>query len=274
MAGITSLPKDVLIRITSFLELKDILTLASVNTFLERLVFANPEIWTSNLLFPAGDSSITDQFIRKFVPRITRSYNVRELRLVDLPLTWFGILCIFDQFAHSVDTIHLKISDATLSDLVRHLAIFAGNLVLLQRDNKIPITFRQYALDETTYNQNMAAENYFGQQSISGISKVLATLRLDDPPFERLSSLDVSSTDHNRTSFDHENEDHIRQLYLLVSFLAGRQLDYPSRKRPREHEDITTSIPTKQPRRHDNGNNLHTAHQPVQHTRSSYSTSY
>lgn len=237
MVHLTDLPTLILIKITSFLELQDLVRLGTANKALRTLVYNNPDVWTSSL-FPIGDQSITDDFIRMFVPRIVRSYGICELGLVDLPLCWKGFFWIFDQFAHSVRRIHLATSDAVLADLAHHLSIFAGTLALLQYENKIPITFRQYALDEEHYRQTLVASQYMGHRTLSGL--LSSTFQLDDPPFERLVQLSISSTDQKKkrnlsSSVDHEET--IRQLYFLVSFLSGRTLDPPLKKRSRPDDD-------------------------------------
>ncbi|ORX61847.1 hypothetical protein DM01DRAFT_1270734, partial [Hesseltinella vesiculosa] len=111
------------------------------------MVFNNPRVWRPQVLFPAKDARVTDTFIKQLVPNITRHYGIQTLRLIQLPLTWLGYMCIFDQFAHSVDLIQVETSKPILKDLVYHLTVFAANLVVLQQDNLIPITFRQYSLD-------------------------------------------------------------------------------------------------------------------------------
>ncbi|KAF7723907.1 hypothetical protein EC973_001530 [Apophysomyces ossiformis] len=232
MAVLTSLDDSVLIRLTFSLDLKDIIQLSRVNMRLQKLVYNSPEVWTTDVLFPVGDRSITDQFIRFLVPRITRHYGIHALRLVNLPLTWAGYLWIFDQFAHSVDCIDLTADDNSLRDLARHLLIFAGNLAMLQNDNKIPITFRQYAIDEREYTEALIATDYLGQRSLRDLHRLLSSFTLDDPPFERLVQFRVSSTDHPANHQD-KNE-HIHELQMLASFLAGRKL---SHKRSREDEE-------------------------------------
>ncbi|KAG0168998.1 hypothetical protein DFQ28_004143 [Apophysomyces sp. BC1034] len=254
MTTLILLDDSVLIRLANLLELRDIIQLSRVNMRLQQLVYNSPEVWTSNLLFPVGDRSITDQFIMYLVPRITRHYGIQALRLVDLPLTWTGYLWIFDQFAHSVDCIDLTADDAALRDLARHLLIFAGNLAMLQNDNKIPITFRQYAVDDREYTEALAATDYLGQRSLRDLHRLLSSLKLDDPPFERLVQFRVSSTDHHppksrrprhphrashnsplqqEQEYDDDEDEHIHQLQMLASFLAGRTL---SHKRPREDD--------------------------------------
>ncbi|KAI9497475.1 hypothetical protein BDB00DRAFT_745574, partial [Zychaea mexicana] len=177
----------------------DLVTLRSADARLEEFLHGHPEVWTnSHLLFPADDSTITDEFVQRTVPKIPRSYALREMRLVNLPLTWAGLLWIFDHFAHSVDRIYLAAPEATLADLARHLSIFAGNLALLQDENKIPITFRQYAINHAEYEDTLAQTDYMGRSTLRGLRRHLETLRLDDPPFERLAELYVESTDHSQ----------------------------------------------------------------------------
>ncbi|KAI7863950.1 hypothetical protein BDF14DRAFT_1838811 [Spinellus fusiger] len=215
--GFLLLKDSVLVRIASLLGLHDLLHLSCVNKRLQQLIYNNPKVWTSNHLFPEADAAITDRFVGRLVPRITRLYGIRSLRLIRLSLSWLGYLCIFDQFAHSVDYIDLVTTRACLTDLIYHLSIFAGNLAMLQHDNRIPITFRQYAMDKDEHEAALAATHYLGQNTWHNLSPFLSSVTLDDPPFERLIQFRVSSTDHA----DDEN-DQIRQLHFLTCFLAGK----------------------------------------------------
>lgn len=285
MASFHSLPGAVLLRLMRYLGLHDLLALARVNTQLRKIVYSEPQVWTGDLLFPESDVTITDSFIQQFVSRITRSYAVRGLRMIELPLSWTGYMWIFDHFAHSVGAIQIVASEATLDHLAHHLSIFAGNLALLQHENKIPITFRQYAIDDREYTDTLAATRYMGYGSLQTMtSTLLSEFRLDDPPFEQLESFQVSCTDPQDTdaSVDHENPQ-VRRLYLLASFLAGRPIrlsriqselevlrepsspQQPQRERKREREEDGTETGTERPnsmsgpsnktRRHDDNNN-------------------
>ncbi|KAI8373173.1 uncharacterized protein BYT42DRAFT_579452 [Radiomyces spectabilis] len=231
---LTNLPDSILIRLIGLLSFKDILTLGQVDPALRTFVFGHPEIWSSEVLFPPGDKSITDTFIKRTVPQITRHYGIQELRMVDLPLTWQGYFWIFDQFAHSVDTIQIRAPVKVLSELTFHLCIFAGNLAMLQHTNRIPITFRQYAVDPTEHTQALEATNYLGHQSLHKLQTSLPLLTLDDPPFERLSRFDLTSIDDT----DNYGSSTIQNVYSLASFLAGQSLTSPHvlwpRKRMRE----------------------------------------
>ncbi|ORZ03836.1 hypothetical protein BCR43DRAFT_484067 [Syncephalastrum racemosum] len=301
MAPFRSLSDAVLLRLMRYLGLHDLLALARVNTQLRRIVYSEPQVWTGDLLFPESDVTITDSFIQQFVSRITRSYAVRGLRMIKLPLSWTGYMWIFDHFAHSVDAIQIVASEDTLDQLAHHLSIFAGNLALLQHENKIPITFRQYAIDDREYADTLAATRYMGHDSLQTMTRtLLSEFRLDDPPFERLESFQVSCTEHQDTdaSVDHENPQ-VHKLYLLASFLAGRpirlsrlqsepealrapsspQQPQQEKKRGREENGTETgaegrdsvSGPSNKTRRQDNNNSSHSSpnggrhHYPHQH---------
>ncbi|KAI9029860.1 hypothetical protein CLU79DRAFT_732904 [Phycomyces nitens] len=239
----------------SHLCLHDVIQLSRVNMRLQNLVYNNTSVWTTDHLFPEGDPSITDRFVARLVPRITRFYGIQALRLVRLPLSWAGYLRIFDQFAHSIAYIDLIASGVCLSDLIYHLSIFAGNLAMLQQDNRIPITFREYAADSEKHCSALAATGYLGQQSWRNLTPLLSSLKLDDPPFERLVQFRVSSTDHA----EDENAQ-IHQLHFLTSFLAGKSLAFPSPQRispqsqthhKRSRDDELIPIPYPKHRRHD-----------------------
>ena len=274
MSQLTRLPNNVLIRISNYLRLGDLVTLQSADADLEDFLHRHPEVWTTNLFFPANDMTITDDFIRRHVPKIPRSYALREMRLVNLPLTWAGFLWIFDHFAHSVDRIRVKASEQTLTDLARHLSIFAGNLAVLQHENKIPITFRQYAINHSEYENTLwihqQTEDYnnristIGSHSSHSISnsgrgsnnnnnnnnttlenlrRYLENLRLDDPPFEQLAELYVECTDQSSSvSVDTHENNPIHQIYFVTSFLSGghdlyRRRQPGNNKRSREEEE-------------------------------------
>ena len=247
MSRISTLPDQALLRLSRHLGLSDMVALRSVpgakyDEFLQR----HPQVWSSqHLLFPTNDPAITDDFIRRTVPTIPRSYDIREMRLVGLPLTWAGFLFIFDHFGHSVDRIYLTASEQTLQDLARHLCIFAGNLALLQHENKIPITFRQYVFTQAECEQTLAHTDYMGQSSLSGMRHLLERWTLDDPPFEHRAELHIECTDHS-SSFDQS----IHQIYFIAAFLAGRhELRHGTNKRTRDNDDLSLK---KQRRRQDN----------------------
>ena len=217
-----SLPEKVLIGIVHHLQLTDLIPLGDSNSKLRDLIYKRPEIWTSDFLFPIGDERITDKFILRLLPRITRHNGVLELRIVDLPLTWMGYLMIFDQFAHSVQTMDIRTTAEELSRLAHHLTIFAGNLAMLQLNNNIPITFRQYAFDdEDEYSSALVASNYVGQRSLHNLNNQFAGMILDDPPFERLHDLRIVIVNEEDPYAENAA---IRQLELLASFLSGRRI--------------------------------------------------
>ncbi|KAG2205370.1 hypothetical protein INT47_007155 [Mucor saturninus] len=246
-------PEDVVIRLICHLGLKDLLALGDSNSKLREIVYKSPEVWNNgDLLFPIADKSITDKFIQRIIPRITRHYGIMELKMIDLPLTWSGYLMIFDQFAHSVNRIEIKTTVDELIKLVHHLSIFAGNLAMLQQNNQIPITFRQYAFDdEDEYSAALADSNYLGQRTLHNLNDQFAYMKLDDPPFERLNDFRVVTNAKNSP----DESMAMRQLELLASFLSGRPISInkqnipgspmpsarSSNKRTREHDQQTTS---------------------------------
>jgi hypothetical protein len=142
---------------------------------------------------------------------------------------------IFDQFAHSVDHIQLETTSTVLQDLVHHLTIFAANLAVIQQDNHIPITFRQYCIDASHYHQVLVDHSYLGESNVAQITRRFLShsnngtggsrlSNLDDPPFERLRQWQVRCTDHPTDSKSGEGGDCIVQLESLVSFLSGSQV--------------------------------------------------
>ncbi|KAG2235139.1 hypothetical protein INT48_006520 [Thamnidium elegans] len=252
---ILKIPDSIVINLIYYLGLKDILALGDSHTKLRDLVYKSPEVWNDgNLLFPIGDKSITDKFIQRVIPRITRHYGILELRMIELPLTWSGYLMIFDQFAHSVNRIEIKTNLDELKKLVHHLTIFAGNLAILQQNNKIPITFRQYAFDdEEEYSLALADSNYLGQRTLHNLNDQFACMKLDDPPFERLHDFHIVTTACTNASNEVTT---MRQLELLASFLSGRPISinthhnipgspipttFYSNKRQRENDQPTSS---------------------------------
>lgn len=222
---ILSLPDRVFARIIGCLELNDLIAFGDSHSKIRDFIYESPELWTSDLLFPEGSQHITDDFVRKFVPRITRHYGILTLKMVDLfSLSSFGYLLIFDQFAHSVKNIEIRTTPAILSQLVYHLTIFAGNLALLQQNNNIPITFRQYSFDdEHEFESNLLDSTLYKNQASCSfphlITYLYSSVQLDDPPFERLEGFYVSST-----SDDHDIDTTIQQLQTLAFFLAGKSL--------------------------------------------------
>jgi multidrug transporter EmrE-like cation transporter len=265
MAFLLSLPDKILTQVTLNLELKDLIALGDSHPRLGSLVFKNPDIWTSDLLFPAQDTQINDKFIKLVVPRITRHYGILSLKMIDLvALTWTGYMIIFDQFAHSVKHIEIQTTYTALSQLAHHLTVFAGNLALLQYNNKIPITFRQYAFDHEAYASALADASYLGQNTLHSLNDQFAQMKLDDPPFERLQQFHVLGNDG-------ACEPIIRQLNTVAAFLSGvthrqqHQLPSPipttirynnSNKRSREQQQSSSSTSHYyKHRRHDNNNN-------------------
>ncbi|KAI7900946.1 uncharacterized protein BX663DRAFT_515806 [Cokeromyces recurvatus] len=233
-----SLPDQILIKITSKLSLQDLLSLGDSHTRLRSFIYESPEIWTSNILFPKNDRKITDIFIQLIIPRITRHYGILSLRMIQLPsVSWKGYFLIFDQFAHSVKRIHIELTNTkVLWDLAHHLAIFAGYLVVLQKTNQIPITFKQYyALhDEERYAAILAKSKYLGQHSLEALCENLVKrYQLDDPPFERLELFDLKFVSVLETY--HEVNNAIRQIKLLSLFLSGHHLQLDKRKRGEDH---------------------------------------
>lgn len=220
--SLLKLPDSVIIRLIHYLGLKDLLPLGDSHSKLRELVYKSPEVWNNgDLLFPIADKSITDKFIQRIIPRITRHYGIMELKMIDLPLTWSGYLMIFDQFAHSVNSIEIKATLDELIKLAHHLSIFAGNLAMLQQNNKIPITFRQYAFDdEEEYSGALADSNYLGQRTLHNLKDQFAYMKLDDPPFERLNDFRVVTNAKNSS----DESMAMRQLELLASFLSGRPI--------------------------------------------------
>lgn len=222
--NLSSLPETVIIKIVCYLELKDLLSFGDCSNKLREIVYKSPEIWTSDLLFPIGDKTITDKFTQRIIPRITRHYGILDLQMIDLPLTWCGYLMIFDQFAHSVNRIQIKASSQELDRLAHHLSVFAGNLAMLQENNKIPITFRQYALDdEEEYSTALNDSNYLGQKTLDYMNEYLTRMQLDDPPFERLEEFRVIEIKNDSNNINNTNT--LRQLEVLASFLSGRPIN-------------------------------------------------
>ncbi|KAI8073349.1 hypothetical protein BC940DRAFT_291124 [Gongronella butleri] len=256
--SIFKLDEGILLQVIQHLGLQDLQQLGNACTRFHSLVFNNPRVWHPEVLFPVKDARVTDAFIQQLVPRITRHYGIQTLRLIQLPLSWLGYLFIFDQFAHSVDSIQVETGRRVLQDLVHHLTVFAANLVVLQQDNHIPITFRQYCFDADSYAKVLADMRFLGQPSIAHISRLFARglLRnrprgamlaiddgitrlstLDDPPFERLRQWQVVCTDdidqndqndengtgHARAPLEGDDADNpLLQLEALVCFLTGR----------------------------------------------------
>ncbi|RCH93033.1 hypothetical protein CU097_008133 [Rhizopus azygosporus] len=138
MSRLTSLPDKVIIRVTRYLELRDIIELGKAHKKLCHCIYAQPSVWTKDILFPINDPSITDQFIKQTITKITRNYGILDIRMVNLPLTWFGYFLIFDQFAHSLTSITIQSDHQLFMQLCYHLTRFATDLAILQQDNKIP----------------------------------------------------------------------------------------------------------------------------------------
>ncbi|ORZ14561.1 hypothetical protein BCR42DRAFT_417185 [Absidia repens] len=257
MVQLSSLPESILLQVVYHLSLQELQQLAQTCRPLRELVYNSPRVWHQHVLFPANDTLITDRFIQHFVPHITRHHGIQTLRLERLPLGWLGYLFIFDQFAHSVDYIHVETSFVILQDLVYHLTVFAANLMVLQQDNMIPITFRQYGLDASSYYQVLVDHQFLGKTNLAHITQLINknnsgnSIRngtggggdddsylsnLDDPPFENLQHWAAVCTDHpppdQKQDQDKDQQDSvvrncISQLDSLISFLAGRQVTNP-----------------------------------------------
>lgn len=215
-------PESILLKIFRQLGLKDILALGDSHKELFNIIYKSPSIWNNNgLLFPTGDRTITDKFIQRIIPRITRHYGVQELKMIDLPLTWTGYLMIFDQFAHTVNRIEIKLDELEqLEKLVDHLTVFAGNLAILQQNNRIPITFRQYAMDdEEEFISALRDTEYLGQKTLHDLNDQFERMKLDDPPFERLRDFCIMV--HGSQQVKSVT---MRRLELVASFLSGRYI--------------------------------------------------
>ncbi|KAI8079860.1 uncharacterized protein BX664DRAFT_341632 [Halteromyces radiatus] len=230
MSSLLKLQESVLFKIIYYLNLQELQQLGQSCRQLHGLIYNNPRVWHQHVLFPAKDSRLTDKFIQQLVPQITRHYGIQTLRLIQLPLSWLGYLFIFDQFAHSVDQIQVETTHAVLQDLVYHLTVFAANLTVLQSDNHIPITFRQYCHDASYYYQVLVDHRFLGKSNVTDMIELFDTTgqtlvsKLDDPPFERLRQWQVVCTDHNDDDDDDNKKDCLTRLQCIVSFLAGRQV--------------------------------------------------
>lgn len=241
--NLSSLPDTIITKIVCYLELKDLLSFGDCSSKLREVVYKSPEIWTSDLLFPIGDKTITDKFTQRIIPRITRHYGILDLQMIDLPLTWCGYLMIFDQFAHSVNRIQIKASSQELDKLAHHLSVFAGNLAMLQENNKIPITFRQYALDdEEEYSTALSDSNYLGQKTLDYMNEYLTRMQLDDPPFERLEEFRVIEIKNDSNNINISNT--LRQLQLLASFLSGRPININQQQQQINQSTPRSPIPS------------------------------
>lgn len=227
------LPDALLLKVIYYLNLQELQQLGQTSMQFHELVYNNPRVWHQHVLFPPKDSRITDQFIRQLVPQITRLHGIHTLRLIQLPLTWQGYMYIFDQFAHSVDHIQLETTSAVLQDLVHHLTIFAANLAVIQQDNHIPITFRQYCADASLYHQVLVDHSFLGESNVAQVTRRFLShsnkgtggsrlSNLDDPPFEKLLHWQVRCTSPSESNSG-EGGDCIVQLESLVSFLSGSQ---------------------------------------------------
>ncbi|KAG1467183.1 hypothetical protein G6F56_004552 [Rhizopus delemar] len=199
---LVSLPEKIIVNITRYLELRDIVELGQVNVKLNQCLYKEPAIWTKHILFPANNSSITDDFIRKTIPKITRRYGILDIQMIDLPLTWFGYFLIFDQFAHSLASV--RIQSDHLFHLLHHLTQFAINLASLQQENQIPCTFREYAF-EVDPKEPIPI--------LKPLPKTISQIKLDDPPFERLNHVSITS--------QVAQDELVSQLEILFSFLSG-----------------------------------------------------
>ncbi|KAI8340263.1 hypothetical protein BC941DRAFT_419950 [Chlamydoabsidia padenii] len=249
------LSDTLLLKVIYYLNLQDLQQLGQTNQQLRDLVYNNTRVWHQHVLFPPKDSRLTDQFIRHLVPQITRHYGIHTLRLIQLPLTWQGYMFIFDQFAHSVDHIQLETTLTVLQDLVHHLTIFAANLALIQQDNNIPITFRQYCLFSSEYYQVLVDHQFLGGSNVAHITRLFMTKEdstkhssavrrlseLDDPPFERLLQWQVKCTDHPS---ELTSVDCMAQLESLISFLAGHPVNKTSSSSSAVTAVNTTAIPS------------------------------
>lgn len=228
MSRLTSLPDKVIIRVTRYLELRDIIELGKAHKKLCHCIYAQPSVWTKDILFPINDPSITDQFIKQTITKITRNYGILDIRMVNLPLTWFGYFLIFDQFAHSLTSITIQSDHQLFMQLCYHLTRFATDLAILQQDNKIPCTFREYALDQPS-SKNM--------NKLEPIPTTLHYIKLDDPPFERLAHISIvtttTTTTTTKTAINAEPKDQeiIYRLESLFSFLAGQSIHPTKRSR-------------------------------------------
>ncbi|CAO3622677.1 unnamed protein product [Cunninghamella echinulata] len=228
---------------------------------LHQVVYNNPKIW-SHILFPIQDTRITDTFIKQLVPQITRHYGIHHLTLIRLPLTWKGYFFIFDQFAHSVDKIQLETNMEVIDDMIYHLCIFTSTLILLQQDNNIPITFRQYCIEPEVYDELLLQHGFlkkkkYEEDKVTFMISLFHQYTLDDPPFERLNEWyttlnnnnnnNNSSTDHPLSSEEEINNKKMTQLQSIVSFLANNRhlITYKSllgQKRAQDHLDSSSRI--------------------------------
>ncbi|KAI8979741.1 hypothetical protein BDF20DRAFT_871373 [Mycotypha africana] len=216
---INVIPKSILVHIASYLNLKDVLEFAESHKIIENIVYESPEIWTTNMLFPVNDSTITDKFIRQTIPRITRLYGISNLTMFNLPLTWVGYFLVFDQFAHTIKELKIHAGLDTLLELNKHLCTFAGNLLLLQRANQIPISFKNYAFDDEEEYATAVSKSHLLDMGLGSLYEQLEYERLDDPPFEQLKQFEV--TVPYDAIYRRKETVVIDRLKVLIAFLSN-----------------------------------------------------
>ncbi|KAI9299403.1 hypothetical protein BJ944DRAFT_274264 [Cunninghamella echinulata] len=254
--SIHKLDESIFLKIIHYLHLQDVQTIGQTCKKLHQVVYNNPKIW-SHILFPIQDTRITDTFIKQLVPQITRHYGIHHLTLIRLPLTWKGYFFIFDQFAHSVDKIQLETNMGVIDDMVYHLCVFTATLILLQQDNNIPITFRQYCIEPEVYDELLSQHGFLkkkkhDEDKVTFMISLFHQYTLDDPPFERLNEWyttlnNSSSTDHPSSSEEEINNKKMTQLQFIVSFLANNRhlITHKSllgQKRVQDHLDSSSRI--------------------------------
>ncbi|CAO3646495.1 unnamed protein product [Cunninghamella blakesleeana] len=262
--SIHKLDESIFLRIISYLSLQDVQTIGQTCKKLQDEVYNNPKIW-DQLLFPIQDTRITDKYIQQLVPQITRHYGVHHLKLIRLPLTWKGYFFIFDQFGHSIDKIQLETNHQVIVEMVYHLCIFACTLTILQQENNIPITFRQYCLEPEVYYQLLIQHQFLSHHYLNHVNQekneeekkkriikdliqhAMKIKPLDDPPFERLHEWYTTFTPSSFLSEKKEEETTLlSQLQSIVSFLANNRhlITLPSllgQKRSQDPSDPTSS---------------------------------
>ncbi|KAG0175674.1 hypothetical protein DFQ28_006865 [Apophysomyces sp. BC1034] len=220
----------VLVAITSYLSLRDLVCLSSTCRELHRRVFMNPTIWTSRMLFDRG---ITDAAVAGLVPKIPRSYYaIRDLRLNNLEISTHSIFLILNQFGHCVKTLEFTTNAEQLTQLCTHLEAFAFHLAQRQASNRIPLSFAEYSynhVDLVAQAQQAVIprgpdhhhyHDYPYYTDEINYAKVLASVSLpqilDDPPFEELEKLCIRSTSTSCGLLD--------RLHHLFGYLSQNKL--------------------------------------------------
>ncbi|ORX49177.1 hypothetical protein DM01DRAFT_1376527 [Hesseltinella vesiculosa] len=217
------LQKDViLVTLCKHLDVQGIVRLAQTCRWAHRRIFdQGGTLWSNRQLIFQPQDQIwhTHPMIHDLVPRLPRDHGLEALDMTLHPgLGTLDLFVILDQYAHCVHDLQLTLTSADQAkDLVHHLQAIAVQLLLLESQDKIPLTFYEYTRQTDTY---VTQANQFRHLLDQQPRHVII-----DPPFECLQSFTLTLFDHDTQS------NHLkRQILDIVGRLCRHPLVFETQK--------------------------------------------